>query len=195
MKLLQYDPGSVVYLDDQVQRVIRKLVGKAVRHGQDRMEAESAANFGFVQALATYDPGHGDFPVWVHVKVSNRMKDVARQRRYRRLPLVEDMNERAGDDAFGYQDESAGPGHGDLPDLTAELLAMGDDARTWVSLVLDPPDSVVETAARLGWPDSAPFPAAAFRQAVHQYLRDSDWDARRIGRAYREACVALCGKK
>lgn len=183
---LDYDPGSVVY--EHVRRIVEGMIWKALRMGYDEMETRSAANFGFAVALQSYSEAKGDFVKWVKYKVRCAIIDTPRRKKYRRGPTVH------GDVTF----DPADPEYDAPPafDLTAVLVGLSDDAKAWVSLVLEPPDSVVAKAKELGWDatnTAAGIEAAKYRSAVFTFLRESGWSNRRITAAYLEACEALGG--
>lgn len=182
---LEYDPGSVVY--QHVRRIVGGMIKKAVGMGYDWLEVESAANLGFAVAVESYSADKGEFVAWVKRKVRYAILDT-RRKGNRPLPLSADP------DLFDPADPESETDEEPAFDLTAVLLGLSDDARAWVSLVLDPPDAVRAKAAELGWDaggQTRGIEAAKYRQAVYSFLRGSGWSNRRIDAAYKEACDAL----
>ncbi len=189
--VLDHDVGSVVY--EHVRKMIEGLARRAVRMGYDEIEVTSAANYGFTIALRDYDQNK-DFVRWVKFKVRRQLFDLKRRKGTKRLPLWTGNSDEF-DLEFDPPDQTT-----EEPepfDLTAQLVRMGDDARAWVSLVIDPPQSVLTTARELGWGTgeaaNRASETAAYRQAVFTFLRESGWSNRRINRAYYEACEVLGG--
>lgn len=185
---LDTDPGSVVY--EHLRRLIAATVYKAVRNGYDRQEAESAANYGFALGLNTFRPELGDPVAWIMTKVRYAVKDTMKYRKFRNLPTPKDP------DLFDPPEELD---ECEPFDLTAVLLGLSDDARAWVVVALDPPDSVVADAKRLGWSGDAAMTrgieAAKYRQAVFNFFKESGWSAKRTLAAYLEAAKSLGGGK
>ena len=185
-KPLHLDPGSEVYA--HFKALVQSICRKAVFLGYDPQDAESAAGWGFVLAVNSYDPDKGQIDVWIRYKVTKEITSLKRQKAYKRLPLTDDP------ELF---DPPAPEDEDEEFDITPLLLGLSDDAASWVSLVLDPPESVQEKAAELGWPHGGGYKGSAsyaYRQAVFEWFRQAGWSDKRITTAYLEACRALGGK-
>lgn len=188
VKPLNLDPGSEVYL--HFERLVRAICRKAVFMGYDKDDVESAAGLGFTAAVQSYDETKGEIELWIRFKVTKQIISLKRQKAYQRLPLAADPDQFDPADCTETDEESAF-------DITPALLRMSDDAAAWVSLVLDPPESVATKAQELGWPHGNGYKGSAvyaYRQAVFQWFRQAGWSDRRITQAYLEACKALGGR-
>lgn len=188
VKPLHLDPGSEVYA--HFEAMVKSICRKAVFLGYDPEDAESAAGWGFVLAITTYDEAKGEIGLWIRYKVTKEITSLKRQKAYKRMPLVDDPDNFDPPDCTGTDEEPEF-------DITPLLLGLTEDAADWVSLVLDPPESVKAKAEELGWPHGNGFKGAAvyaYRQAVFEWFREAGWNDKRITKAYLEACKALGGR-
>lgn len=186
---LEHDIGSVVYL--HVRKMLEAMCRRAESLGYDPIECESAANLAVVEAIRSYKPDLGEPVEWIKRHIRYALMDLKRTKSTRFMPLSADPEQFDPQD-MSFEDEEPTPF-----DLTTVLLGLSDDAVTWVTLVIDPPEDVLATAARLGWSRTNPGgrEAAKFRQAVFQFLKQSGWSNRRAVAALMEASAKLGGGK
>lgn len=186
---LAYDIGSVVYM--HVQKMIAAMVRRAVRLGYDEIECESAANLAVAEAIKSFRDDLGDPVHWIKSHVNYALMDIKKRKATRSLPLASNPEHFIPVDPSSLEDDEP------KFDLTTALMSLSDDAKCWVTLVLDPPEDILRTAARLGWSSDKPAgqEAAKYRQAVFQFLVDSGWSRRRATAALLEASSKLGGSK
>jgi hypothetical protein len=186
---LEDDIGSAVYL--HVRNMVAAIVNRAARFGVDWIEAESAANLAVAEAIVSFQPEKGDPVAWIMLNVRYAIYDLRRYKTTAALPLASDPDQ--------FDPPAPSDDEDDTPfDLTGALLGLSEDAVMFVTITLDPPASVLETARRLGWSESkgcGGIDAAKYRQAVFSFLKESGWSNRRTTNAYLEACSKLGGDK
>lgn len=153
--------------------MVHKQIGQFLEvHDIDHEEVRSAAYLGYVRAYHTYKPQLGfQFTTWVWYHVNKRMLDALRKKITNdNRPVVQ-----IDWDLFDQEEK--------LPEFIFDewLETLSEDARLAAKVAVECPIDIKWFLSKLG--EESP---GNYRQAVREFLKELDWNDKRIKQSFQE---------